>query len=136
MLDERTHRMTSIFGRLAPGTPVAAAQAELTALHGRMKAQAPDGYPEQLGVQLSVAGWRDELTADARPMLLVLAGTVALVLLLACANVANLTLTRLIRRERELSVQSALGADPLRIRIDLLVENLVLALLGAALGIG
>jgi predicted permease len=136
MLDERTHRMTSIFGRLAPATPVEAARAELDAIHVRMRELAPDGYPDQLGVQLSVASWRDELTADARPMLLVLAGTVALVLLLACANVANLTLTRLIKRERELSIQSALGADPLRIRAELLVENIVLALLGAALGVG
>lgn len=136
MLDERTHRMTSLFGRLAQSTSAEAAQAELTAVHTRIRERAPDGYPEQLGVRISVAGWRDELTADARPMLLVLAGTVGLVLLLACANVANLTLTRLIQRERELSVQAALGADPLRIRSELLVENVVLALLGAGLGVG
>jgi putative ABC transport system permease protein len=135
MLDERTHRMTNIFGRLAPGSNVEAASAELAGVHARMRERAPDGYPEQQGLAISVAGWRDELTADARPVLLVLAGTVALVLLLACANVANLTLTRLIRRERELSIQAALGANPLRIRGEMLAENMVLALIGAGLGV-
>jgi predicted permease len=135
MLDERTHRMTSIFGRLAPGRTVESARSELASIHERMKEQFADGYPQQLGLQLSVASWRDELTAGARPMLLILAGTVALVLLLACANVANLTLTRMIQRERELSVQAALGAGATRIRRELLVENLVLALLGAGLGL-
>ena len=136
MLDERNHRMTSIFARLAPGVSVSAAQSELSGVYSRMQAQAPDAYPERLGLQLSAASWREELTAEARPMLLVLMGTVALVLLLACANVANLTLTRLIRRERELSVQTALGANPLRIRAEMLVENLVLATMGAGLGVG
>ena len=135
MLDERTHRMTSIFGRLAPGRTVEAARAELSAIHERMRGQAPDGYPEALGVDISVASWRNELTADARPMLLLLAGTVLLVLLLACANVANLTLTRLIGQERELAVQAALGASTLRIRRELIAQNLLLCLAGAGLGI-
>jgi putative ABC transport system permease protein len=135
MLDERTHRMTSIFGRLAPGRTVEAAQTELSTINGRLREQFPDGYPEQLDLGISVASWRNELTANARPMLLVLAGTVALVLLLACANVANLTLTRLIRQERELSVQAALGASAMRIRRELLTENLLLCLAGAGLGV-
>jgi predicted permease len=135
MLDERTHRMTSVFGRLAPGRTVAAAQAELSTVHSRMRSQFPDGYPEPLGLEISVASWRNELTDEARPMLLLLAGTVILVLLLACANVANLTLTRLIRQERELAVQAALGASKLRIRRQLLTENLLLCLAGAGLGV-
>jgi putative ABC transport system permease protein len=135
MLDERTHRMTSVFGRLASGRTVEAARAELATLHARTKEQFPEGYPEPLGIEISVASWRSELTANARPMLLLLAGTVALVLLLACANVANLTLTRLIRQERELSVQAALGASALRIRRELLTENLLLCLAGAGLGL-
>jgi hypothetical protein len=135
MLDERTHRMTSIFGRLAPGRTVDAAQAEMSTIHTRMRAQNPAGYPEQLGLDVSVASWKDELTSKARPMLLVLAGTVALVLLLACANVANLTLTRLIRQERELSVKAALGATSARLRRELLTENALLCLAGASLGV-
>lgn len=135
MLDERTHRMTSIFGRLAPGRTVDAAQAELATIHGHMRELNPAGYPEQLGLEISVKSWRDELTSKARPMLLVLAGTVALVLLLACANVANLTLTRLIRQERELSVKAALGATAMRLRKELLTENIMLCIAGAVLGV-
>ncbi|MCI0437066.1 MAG: ABC transporter permease [Gemmatimonadetes bacterium] len=135
MLDERTHRMTSLFGRLASGQTVEIARAELSGVHTRMREQFPDGYPQQFGLELSVESWRHELTANARPMLLILAGTVALVLLLACANVANLTLTRMIQRERELSVQAALGAGVFRIRKELLAENMVLAFAGAALGL-
>lgn len=136
MLDERTHRMTNVFGRLAPGQTVEQAQAELAAAHQRMSAQFSESYPERLDLSISVGSWREELTSEARPMLLILAGTVALVLLLACANVANLTLTRLIRRERELSVQAALGAGTGRMRIELLLENVLLSLAGAGLGLG
>lgn len=135
MLDERTHRMTDVFARLTPGQTVEAAEAELGAAHARMRAQYPEGYPEQLGMEISVRPWQEELTAEARPMLLILSGTVALILLLACANVANLTLARLIRRERELSVQAALGAGRTRIRFELLFENILLSLGGAGLGV-
>jgi putative ABC transport system permease protein len=80
--------------------------------------------------------WLDVLVKNARPTLLILMGAVALVLLVACANVGNLTLARLIRRERELAVRAALGASPARLRAQLLLEHLVLALAGSALGIG
>jgi hypothetical protein len=110
MLDERTHRMTSVFARLAPGASVEAAQSELSTRHAYMRQANPAAYPENLSLTLDVEPWREALTSEARPMLLILAGTVFLVLLLACANVANLTLTRLVRRERELAVQAALGA--------------------------
>ncbi len=135
MLDERTHRMTDVFARLAPGQTVAAARAELAVVHDRLKAAHPGSYPATLGLNLIADPWRDALTSEARPMLLILAGTVALVLLLACANVANLTLTRLVRRERELAVQSALGGSERRIRGELLAENLLLSLAGAGLGL-
>jgi putative ABC transport system permease protein len=75
------------------------------------------------------------LTKDARPTLLILMGTVVLVLILACANVANLTLTRIVRRERELTVRAALGAGRGRLRRELLTENLVLAVGGAGVGL-
>lgn len=135
MLDERTHRMTSVFARLAPGRTIEAARSELASVFDRLQEEHPAEYPERNGMTISVESWRHELTADARPMLLILGGTVSLVLLLACANVANLTLTRLVRRERELAVQAALGASAWRIRGQLLLENLLLAAGGAALGI-
>lgn len=135
MLDERTHRMTDLFARLSPGQSVDAARRELALVHGRLAQSNPGAYPSALGLEVQADPWRDALTAEARPMLLILAGTVALVLLLACANVANLTLTRLVRRERELAVQAALGGSERRIRAELLAENLVLALAGAGLGL-
>jgi putative ABC transport system permease protein len=135
MQDARTHRMTDVFARLREGQTTAAAQAELAALSSAAHETFPESYPAHLGYSVRASLWQDELTSSARAMLLVLMGTVALVLVLACANVANLTLTRLVRRERELAVRAALGAGKGRLRRELLAENLVLALCGAALGL-
>lgn len=135
MQDARTHRMTDVFAQLRPGQELAAAQQELDALSMQMQEAYPEAYPSHLEMGIQASLWQDELTREARPTLLVLMGTVALVLLLACANVANLTLTRLVRRERELTVRAALGAGHARLRNELLVENLVLALAGAGLGL-
>ena len=135
MEDDRTHRMTDVFARLRPTQTLEAAQAELQAINASMHREHPGAYPEHLELGIRATPWQDELTREARPTLLVLMGTVALVLLLACANVANLTLTRIVRRERELTVRAALGAGRARLRRELLTENLVLALGGAALGL-
>jgi predicted permease len=133
MQDARTHRMTDVFARLRQDQTVEAARTELAALSGAMHEEFPEAYPQHLGYGVEASLWQDELTKGARPTLLVLMGTV--VLLLACANVANLTLTRIIRRERELAVRAALGAGLRRLRIQLLTENLVLSLAGAGLGL-
>ena len=135
MEDDRTHRMTDVFARVRPDRTVEAARAELRALHRGMREEHPGAYPEHLQMTVRATPWQEELTREARPTLLVLMGTVGLVLLLACANVANLTLTRIVRRERELTVRAALGAGRARLRKELLTENLVLSLGGAALGL-
>jgi putative ABC transport system permease protein len=135
MQDARTHRMTSVFARMRDGVTTDATQAELTALSESAHQTYPDAYPPHLGYAVVATPWQEELTKEARPTLLVLMGTVALVLVLACANVANLTLTRIVRRERELTVRAALGAGRGRLRKELLVENLVLAIAGAAVGL-
>jgi putative ABC transport system permease protein len=135
MQDARTHRMTSVFARMRDGVTTDATQAELTALSESAHQTYPEAYPPHLGFALVATPWQEELTKEARPTLLVLMGTVALVLVLACANVANLTLTRIVRRERELTVRAALGAGRGRLRKELLVENLVLAVAGAAVGL-
>ncbi|MCI0433547.1 MAG: ABC transporter permease, partial [Gemmatimonadetes bacterium] len=135
MLDERTHRMTDLFARLAPGQTVEAAQAELSTVSTRLRQEYPDAYPAHFGYDIAVAGWRDALTSEARPMLILLVGAVGLVLVLACANVANLTLARLVRRERELAVRAAMGASPTTLRLDMFADNLVLAVGGALLGL-
>jgi predicted permease len=135
MEDQRPHRMTDVFARLAPGTTPEAAQAELRSLHAAMAQANPDAYPERTGLAIAAGLWQDELTAEARPTFLTLMATVSLVLVLACANVASLTLTRLVRRERELSVRAALGAGRQVLRRQLLTENLLLSLAGALLGL-
>ena len=135
MRDARTHRMTNVFARLAPGATIEAAQAELTQINRRLQDEFRQAYPEQFGYEIIARPWQDVLTESARPTFLIMMGTVLMVLLLACANVANLALTRLIRRERELAIRSALGADRNRIRRQLFTENLVLALAGAGLGL-
>ena len=135
MQDARAHRMTDVFARLRDGQTVEAAQGELLSLNRALREQYAEAYPERLGFTVSATRWQDQLTRDARPTLLILMGTVALVLQLACANVANLTLTRIVRRERELAVRAALGAGRGRLRNQLLTENLVLSLAGAGLGL-
>jgi len=135
MQDERAHRMTEVFARLASDTPLAAAQDELDRVAARLHAEYPDDYPAawELGVRLTP--WREELVRRARPTLLILLGTAMSVLLIACANVANLTLTRLVRRDRELAVRRALGASGWRVRRMLFAESAVLAGFGATLGL-
>ncbi len=135
MQDERRHRMTDVFARLTPTATVDQAQAELRGIADRLHEEYPEAYPTARGFDLTVTPWLDALTQNARTTLLLLFGTVVVVLVIACANVANLTLTRLMRRERELAIRTALGADEARIRAQILTENLLLALAGAALGV-
>ena len=135
MRDARTHRMTNVFGRLASGATIEVAQAELSQINRRLQDEFRESYPEVFGYEITARPWQEVLTESARPTFLIMMGTVLMVLLLACANVANLSLTRLIRRERELAVRAALGAGRRRIRRQLFTENLILALAGAGLGL-
>ncbi|HEY2431730.1 MAG TPA: ABC transporter permease [Vicinamibacterales bacterium] len=136
MEKQRSHRMTDVFARLAPGASPAAAQAELRQIALRMHETYPDEYPKSSGFDTVVTPWKDELTAKARPTLVALLVTTVFVLIIACANVANLTLTRLLQRDRELAVRTALGAGGWVLRRQLLAEHLVLSVLGGALGLG
>jgi predicted permease len=135
MQNERSHRMTDVYALVKDGTPLEGARAELRAIARRLHASYPVDYPESMGYDVTMTPWRDVLTTNARPTLLILMAAVMLVLAVACANVGNLTLSRLVRRERELAVRAALGAKPSDLRRQLLVEHLLLALAGAGLGI-
>jgi predicted permease len=135
MRDSRTHRMTDVFARMVPGATPEAARSELTGIMRRLHQEYGDAYPADLQYGLEVSLWKDELTRDARSTFVLLMATVGLVLILACANVANLTLTRLIRKEHELATRAALGATTSVLRRRLLAENLVLSVLGAGLGL-
>jgi putative ABC transport system permease protein len=134
-LNNRTARMLHIFGRLAPDTPVAQAQTELEAIAGTLRSEYAAAYPSGQGFTISATSLHDELTKDARPTLLLLIGTTAFVLLIACANIANLTLARLTWRSREMALRAALGADRVRLFRQMLTESGLLALAGGALGL-
>jgi predicted permease len=132
---ERLHRMTELFGRLAPQASVEGARAELTAAHAAMVREHPDAYSARANVQLSVTPLRDQITAPARTILLLLLAAAAVVFVIACSNVANLILARSVRREGELAVRAALGASNVALRRTLLAESLVLCGAGAILGV-
>ncbi|HEV8236358.1 MAG TPA: ABC transporter permease, partial [Gemmatimonadaceae bacterium] len=135
MVTGRTHRMTELFGRLAPGATLEAARSELTTVHGAMKSEHPDAYSTKADVQLRVSKLRDQIAAPARTILLLLLGAAAVVFVIACSNVANLILARSVRRENELSVRAALGAGQGALRRTLLAESVVLCGTGAVLGV-
>jgi len=136
MTEDRWHRMTEVFARLAPGATIEMARAEISALAASVRTEYPEAYDEGAGYNVRVTALQDRLTSGARPTLWILLGTAAFVLVIACANVANLTLTRVVTRERELVTRAALGATGGMLRRGLLIENLLLSAAGAALGVG
>jgi predicted permease len=135
MTEGRVHRMTELFGRLAPGATLETARAELRAVHGAIIREHPEAYSAQADFRIDARNLRDEITSPARTILLVLLAASALVFVVACSNVANLILARSVRREGELAVRAALGAGTGALRQTLLAESLVLCGAGAALGI-
>lgn len=136
MVTGRTHRMTEIIARLSPTASVEQARREITDISKRIHADHPDAYDKNAGYRVTLTPFKEVLGQDARLTLWLLMGAAAFVLIIACANVANLTLMRGVRREQELVVRAALGAGTRRLRGLLLVENLVLAFAGALLGLG
>jgi putative ABC transport system permease protein len=135
MQKERWHRMTELFGRLAPGATVEGARAELQAVHASMVQAHPESYSTAARVGIEVKTLRDQLASPARTILLLLLAAAAVVFVIACSNVANLILGRSVRRESELAVRAALGASRGALRRTLLAESLVLCIAGAALGL-
>jgi predicted permease len=135
MVDGRVHRMTELFGRLAPGADLASARAELRAAHGAILKEHPEAYPQSADFRIDAVPLRDQITSPARTVLLVLLAASALVFVIACSNVANLILARSVRREGELAVRAALGASSAALRRTLLAESLLLCGAGAILGV-
>ena len=124
-----------MFGRVKPGVTREQAAGDVDRICSRFTHENPTAYRPGSGFMATTPGVRDELTRDARPMLLILLGTTALVLLIACANVANLTLARVLRRQREMAVRAALGASRARLARQLLTESTLLSLAGGAFGL-
>jgi predicted permease len=135
MVTGRVHRMTELFGRLAPGVTLDQARAELCTAYGAMTKAHPEAYSPKADFQIGAKLLRDQITSGARTVLLVLLAASALVFIIACSNVANLILTRTVRREGELAMRAALGASKGALRRMLLAEGLVLCGAGAALGV-
>ena len=135
MTEGRVHRMTDLFGRLAPGAELDAARAELRTAHAAMVNEHREDYPKKADFQIDAVRLRDQITSPARTVLLVLLAASGLVFVIACSNVANLILARSVRREGELAIRAALGASAGALRRTLLAESLLLCGAGAALGV-
>ena len=125
----------TVFGRLKPDMTRERATTDVETICGRFTHDNPTVYRPGSGFSATTLPVRDELTRNARPMLLILLATTGLILLIACANVANLTLARLLSRDRELAVRAAMGAARGRLVRQLLTESTLLSLAGGVVGL-
>ena len=131
MVTGREHRMTEVFARLAPGATLEEARAELRTRYAAMVAAHPEVYKPSDHYEIGVRRMHDQINARANTVLWVLFAASGLLFVIACSNVANLVLARTVRREPEIAVRSALGANTAALRRSLLAEGLVLCGSGA-----
>ncbi|KAA6457575.1 ABC transporter permease [Acidobacteria bacterium AB60] len=135
MTQDRDMRMVSGYARLKPGVTLEQASADVNTIRARMIAAYPKSYAGWTGFAATVTTVKEELTHAARPTFLALLAASGLVLLLACANLANLALSRQVRRSKEVAIRMATGASTWRIVRQLTTEAIVVALAGACVGL-
>ena len=128
----RGNHSYNVIGRLKPGVDIRAAKAELSTISTRLEQLYPE---DDKGWGATMRPLREEIVGDVRPTLLLLLGAVAFVLLIACANVANLVLGKILARKKEIAVRMALGASRMAVLRQILAEMLLLSLAGGALGL-
>ena len=131
----RVHRMTELFGRLAPDTTLEQANAELQTVYASMVKMHPEAYSPQAKGRIHAVLLRDQISSGAKTVLWVLLAASLLIFIIACSNVANLILSRSVRREGELAIRAALGASHRALRCTLLAESLLLCGAGAVVGV-
>jgi putative ABC transport system permease protein len=132
MIAQRGNHFLEVIGRLKPGINPDQAQAEMATIASRLEQEHPD---ENAHRSVLLVSSYDQLVRDIRPSLLILFGAVGCVLLIACANVANLLMARASGRQRELAIRAALGAGRMRVIRQLLTESVLLAVIGGAIGL-
>jgi len=131
----RDHEDYNILGKLRPGVSLAQARSEMDTLTAQLRRDHPDVYPANGGLTFRIVPLLEQVVGDTRGSVLVLLGAVGFVLLIACANVANLLLSRAVARQHEIALRTALGAVRRRIFRQLLTESIALSVGGGFLGL-
>jgi len=135
-IGQRSMPISTLYGKLKSGVSLQSASLDFNRISNQLASSYPDDYPKSQGLSNTITPMRIDMTGDAGPTFYLLLGITALVLLIACANVANLNLARTASRKQEFAIREALGANPRRIARQVLTESIILSLIGGLLGLG